>query len=82
MSTNSLQLEKREDPLFSTEELTVGDTVRIYSGKIDNELTMEISHLDEDEIGGIVSADVPGPFVEKGDHIHFQPENILDRVND
>ncbi|MFB6355937.1 MAG: hypothetical protein ABEJ65_05420 [bacterium] len=60
----------------NVDQLSVGDQVLLYSNRIDDELIVEITHDDNDELGGIIREGCDHPMVESGDHLHFRKNHI------
>ncbi len=61
--------------------LKPGDRVVLYSGRLESEVTVEVTHVEADRLGGHLVEDPETPLVQRGDHLHFREGNVMRRLD-
>lgn len=70
-----LDLRTTDDPP-SSNDLELETIVHLYSEQLNCELMLEITHLDP-EPGGVLRNQPSTPYLNPGDHVHFQRNHVL-----
>lgn len=67
------------DADWTVSDFSPGDLVTLYSETLDCELTVKVTHPEAGNLGGNLGESPSSPHLEQGDHLHFEPANVLSR---